>query len=293
MTAGKSLTRAAHRASERVRWGVRRMASQLHRAVGGVPKTLGSPIFIVGCGHSGTTLLLAILSCHSAVYAVPYESGMAHRSANDIDWFIRQFNKAAASADQQRWVEKTPSHVRRIGFLLERFPDARVILMVRDGRDVACSLHVRFGDFQKGVERWLNDNDVADPWKGHPAVHMLRYEDLIAERETTLRTLTDFLDLPFEAGLLEHERGSFQFLGRFQGHREFRRQLQEVPDAPESPEGEGHRRYRSRQAAKPVFDGRGRWRHQMTPEQMEIFKEIIGDLLVTYGYETDGDKLHQ
>ncbi len=39
------------------------------------------PIFILGCGHSGTTLLLAMLSRHSHLYGIPYESSLFRRSA--------------------------------------------------------------------------------------------------------------------------------------------------------------------------------------------------------------------
>lgn len=36
-----------------------------------------SPTFIVGCGHSGTSVLLAILGAHPRIYPVTYESGIA------------------------------------------------------------------------------------------------------------------------------------------------------------------------------------------------------------------------
>lgn len=262
----------------------------MRRRVLGPVEPLGAPVFIVGCGHSGTTLLLAILSRHPALHAVPYESSLITRSPADIDWFVDQFNRGARQAGKTAWVEKTPSQVRHIGRLLTRFPDARVVVMLRDGRDVACSIEARLGDFAAGVRRWEDDNAAADEWAGTDRVLFLKYEDLIEDQESTLRSVCGFLGLGFDEGLLDHERGDFTFLGRFQDHRRFAREIRLSGDEqPATPAGEGHRRYRSWQASQPVFDGRGRWRSEMTEKQKEIFKMVAGDRLVSYGYEADGD----
>jgi hypothetical protein len=49
------------------------------------------------------------------------------------------FDAIAARQCKQRWLEKTPGHVFHIRELLTEFPSARVIHVVRDGRDVAAS----------------------------------------------------------------------------------------------------------------------------------------------------------
>jgi hypothetical protein len=36
------------------------------------------PVFIVGCGHSGTSVTLAMLGNHSNLYAVPFESSLMY-----------------------------------------------------------------------------------------------------------------------------------------------------------------------------------------------------------------------
>ena len=38
------------------------------------------PTFIVGCGHSGTWLLLAILGMHSRIQAIPFETELFFKS---------------------------------------------------------------------------------------------------------------------------------------------------------------------------------------------------------------------
>lgn len=262
----------------------------LRRLWSGPVEPLGAPVFIVGCGHSGTTLLLAMLSRHPSLYAVPYESSLVTRSPAEADWFVDQFNRQARRAGKATWLEKTPSQVRHIGALIARFPTARVIVMVRDGRDVACSIEARSGDFAAGVRRWELDNAAADEWTGHDQVLSVTYEELIEDRASTLRMLCSFLGLDFDEGLLDHDRGDFTFLGRFQDHRRFARQMRRSGvQQPATPAGEGHRGYRSWQASQPVFDGRGRWRSDMSEEQKQVFKSIAGERLVSYGYEADGD----
>lgn len=262
----------------------------LRRGLLGPVDPVGSPTFIVGCGHSGTTLLLAMLSRHPSLHAIPYESGLITGSPADVDWFVAQFNRETRRAGKASWVEKTPSQVRHIGRLLERFPGGRVIVMVRDGRDVACSIEARTGDFAAGARRWEDDNAAADGWSDHDAVSVLQYEDLIEDQEAALRSVCDFLALPFDEHLLDHAHGEFTFLGRFQDHRRFAREIRKLATAvPAGPAGEGHRRYRSWQASQPVFDGRGRWRSDMTDEQKAMFKAVAGERLVALGYEADAD----
>src|SRR4051794_13051296 len=72
---------------------------------------LKPPIFIVGCGHSGTSLVLAILGAHSKIYAVPYESKFGFKSDEAAKALFAEFDAKTVSAGKQRWVEKTPRHV--------------------------------------------------------------------------------------------------------------------------------------------------------------------------------------
>ena len=104
--------------------------------------------FIVGCGHSGNTLIQAILGSHSNIYAVPQEPRLGYRSIEEINILVKDFDQQTAFLGKRKWVEKTPINVLRVRELLHRFPKSKIIIMLRDGRDVAYSLMERYGSIK-------------------------------------------------------------------------------------------------------------------------------------------------
>ena len=153
------------------------------------------PVFIVGCGHSGTSILLAILDSHSRIYAVPYETKIAVQdSRNKFKRALKRFDRWAISAGKRRWVEKTPNHVRHIKKILRWCPDAKFLLIIRDGRDVAASIKKRNDSIEKGINRWVKDNLAGKEYWDHPSVHVVRYEDLVGNFEFCIKDILNFLN---------------------------------------------------------------------------------------------------
>lgn len=246
-----------------------------------------SPIFIVGCGHSGTTVLLAILSTHSHIHGVPYESKLFQRDEPERSEFVARFEAETRAAGKARWLEKTPRHILHLDALFERFPDARVIVMIRDGRDVACSIRDRVGDLDEGIRRWLDDNAAAEPFLDRNSVLPLKYEALVEDPEAALRQVAEFLDEPFEPAMLEHHQSDFKFYGGVNKMEKFREAIDGMVEKPDSVSGADHRLYRSWQARQPIFDGRGRWREKLSPAEQAHVQERAGDVLARYGYGPD------
>ena len=245
---------------------------------------INSPIFIVGCGHSGTTVLLSILAQHSRIYGIPYESNLFGRADAEQLVFVRRFDEETTNAGKARWVEKTPRHIKHIGAIFKKFPDAKVALMMRDGRDVSCSIRARTGDLAAGARRWVQDNAAADDFRSRDDVFEIRYEALVAAPEVVLNRLMSFLDEPFESRLLEHHLSSFRFFGSFDKLKKYEASIQRLENEPDSKSGRAHRLYRSWQAKQPIFDGSGRWRTQLSTEESALLHSIAGDALVKYGY---------
>lgn len=99
-----------------------------------------------------------------------------------------------------RWIDTTPASVRHAGAIFQIFPQAQMINMIRDGRDVASSMVSRWwgpDDFDHALRLWA---DLM--LEGHRALRAappaqvltLQLEDLIVrDREDSYRRLLDFL----------------------------------------------------------------------------------------------------
>ncbi len=235
------------------------------------------PIFIVGPGHSGTSLLLAILGAHSNIFAIPFESGFAFEPEPVQRTLLHRFRKMTIAHGKSRWVEKTPRHIRKIDELIKLFPDARIVIIIRDGRDVVCSYKARRGtSIDKHVNHWVIAAEYARDYGHHPQVHVLRYEDLIVDFSGTTRKLMAFLGEIYEPRQAEYYKKPIKFYW----HR---------VKKPENGRGGNHDQYRNWQVNQPLFDGRGRWHEEMEPQEKEVFRQSAGELLVVLGYEANND----
>jgi Sulfotransferase family len=120
-----------------------------------------APIFIIGCGRSGTSLLGDLLSGHPAVSYLfePYHLWAAIEPATDfIQLYSRgqhhclleassvtvkarhRFRRLMSPPPGFTLVEKSPINALRIGYLDAMAPGARFVHIVRDGVDVARSI---------------------------------------------------------------------------------------------------------------------------------------------------------
>lgn len=241
------------------------------------------PIVIAGCGHSGTTLLLSILDAHSAIFGVPYEAKLGKSEGAEFGAKMASFDKLTIAAGKSRWVEKTPANVFYLDRLFEHPSGLKVIIMVRDGRDVACSMRVRFektmgsreAAFAHGISRWTDENRQWLIHKDQPRLLMVKYEDLVQHFEGTVRSILAFLGEEGESELLEFHRSKKNYL-----------HYARVETAPE-PSQTHINEFRNWQVHQPLFDGSGRWRTEMSEEDKPVFKEKAGELLMTFGYAED------
>lgn len=169
--------------------------------------------------------------------------------------------------------EKTPDYVMHLPRLHELFPSARVVHIIRDGRDVALSM-MNWARDGKGPSR-------SALWQEHPlavsalfwercvrtgrrdggalgaAYHELRYEELIARSREVLAEIATFLQLPFADEMV-------------------------VPRQDEAP---ARLHLVPRQSRQAPTAGLRNWRTQMREEDAELFEAIAGDLLSELGYE--------
>lgn len=231
-----------------------------------------SPVFIIGCGHSGTTMLRHLLSLHHNLYAPSYESRMFLHSGFKIRFAAAVWSFVAISKGKSRWVEKTPSHIHCIERIFKYYPDARIILLIRDGRDVAMSLYKRWGDLDRSIRRWMDDNRAAESYWSHPQVLKLNYELLIADYENQMRKICNFIDEPFDEALLSFSR---------------KKSGEELSMKISDDKGARPNALRDAQIQKGLYNGNGRWSIEMTEDQKVQFKQLAGQMLIETGHADD------
>lgn len=121
----------------------------------------------------------------------------------------------ARAEGKARWGEKTP----RNGFWMDEiralFPDAQFIHIVRDGRDQAIdisdSMLLPYSVYTGATlwQRYVNAIRESASRLPADAYCEIRYEDLCASTEATVRKLCSFLGESFDAGMLSpHETRS-------------------------------------------------------------------------------------
>ncbi|MGH2754847.1 MAG: sulfotransferase family protein, partial [Actinomycetota bacterium] len=165
--------------------------------------------------------------------------------------------------DADVWIDHTPNNIRRAATLAQAFPDASFVHLVRDGRAVAASLmKVEWGpnSVHRAAHYWLEGTSfglAAESWLKDRCVRV-RYEDLIARTDGTLRWLTSELGIEHHADMA-HGGGL------------------EVPV------------YTKEQHAlvgRPPEQSRASaWERELSDREIEIFEAVVGDQLSMLGYE--------
>lgn len=227
-----------------------------------------SPIFIVSCGHSGSSLLLNILGSHSNIYAIPGESNFLEKK--NIKSILKRFDLLTIYYKKNRWLEKTPKHVRSIATIKNFFPTAKFIYLLRDGRDVSISIKKRTGDIIAAAKRWRDDNLMAEAFLEDENLIRIKYEELVSTPEETLKEIFAFLSEDYEDGCLNyHSAPKFYYSSKI-----FK---------PQNAKEVNHKQYRNWQINQPLFDGRGKWINMSDEDKINV-KKIINEKLKEYGY---------
>jgi hypothetical protein len=193
------------------------------------------PILIVGANGTGTTLLRLMLDSHERI-AIPAETGILRLAAmhqwvpywelgdqwaasldiSDSDLVARlgsfygdMLASYAASRGKPRWGDKTPFHVWHLDLAAQMFPELQVIAMVRHPGAVVSSLRRRFRrPTNRAVHHWKRSTKQLlqqAALLGDRCV-VLRYEDLVAAPEATMRPLLDWLGEPWSKQVLAHHQ---------------------------------------------------------------------------------------
>ncbi len=189
------------------------------------------PIFIVGMPRSGTTLVEQILASHPGVYAggeleffadasvrlperlggtKPYPECVSALDAATVDSLCSAYlaDLRERMGEARRFTDKNPFNFAHLGLIMLAFPNARVIHCRREPMDLALSIY--FQHFARRHDFAYSFADIAEYHRQYQQLMAhwhavfpgrildLRYEDLVADLETTARTMLDYLDLHWD-----------------------------------------------------------------------------------------------
>ncbi len=134
-------------------------------------------------------------------------SFLAERQPSEVAMLEALTVLHARGAGKARWIEKTPRHLLMTEWLRRLWPEAFIVRIVRDPRDVALSLSgVPFGKESvvgNLVRIDADDRASAERIETDPLAMTLRYEDLVTDPERELRRVCDFVGEDFEPAMLD------------------------------------------------------------------------------------------
>ncbi len=195
-----------------------------------------SPAFVVGFPRSGTTLSDQIIDSHPgarvlsekpvvdkvvdwvARHTVGYPAGLESITPEAIADLRVTYNTMASSyvqvAPGELLVDRYPLNLVRLPAIWRLFPRARIVLALRHPCDVVLSCYMQHFALNDAMASFLSIEDsarlydsVMGLWRTctehlEMKIHVLRYESLVENFAGEVRTLLDFLGLPWSDRVL-------------------------------------------------------------------------------------------
>ena len=252
------------------------------------------PTFLVGFPRSGTTLTEQIMAAHPDVVTADEREILGATRAEMSTWFsesnvpgmLPQLDRddiarirstywkhaesiMSMSLAGKTFVDKLPLNIVDLPLINVVFPDARIIVALRDPRDVCLSCFMqRFGlntamiNFLAWEQTAAYYAKVMDLWLHLREIVTLdfievRYEDTVEDFENQARRLLDFLGVPWDENVLNF-------------HEQARKRFVSTPSFTSVSE-RIHRR------------AVGRWRNYAT--QVQEISETLAPFITAFGYD--------
>jgi hypothetical protein len=153
-------------------------------------------------------------------------SALGQAGRDPVELFAAVANGLAAAAGKSIACEQTPRYIYYARALLEFFPAAQVIHIVRDPRAVMASQKKRWQRRRlawsasrvpryESLRNWVNYHPytIARLWsrataeavalESHPRVTVVRFEDLVRDPEATIRRLCERIGIAYEPAMLD------------------------------------------------------------------------------------------
>lgn len=197
-----------------------------------------TPVFLLGFVRSGTTWLDQILSSHPDIVVLEEEDNLfdawsdflldqngmkklATLTKDEIEHFRRAYwRRVDANLRRKKRgslvVDKAPLNTVQLGLIYRLFPEAKIIFCVRDPRDCVLSAFQQHFAINAAMYQFLTLESAAAYYdqvmnlarifrRNLPLdVHEIRYESLVRDFETEVRSLIAFLGCSWSNSLLAY-----------------------------------------------------------------------------------------
>ncbi len=170
----------------------------------------------------------------------------------------------------ERWADSTPEHLLYLSEIKREIPEALIVHILRDGRDVALSLE---------KQGWIRPF----PWDRRSSLLVagLYWQWFVNKgRESGRRLGTDYMEIHFE-DLIQNPRQVLVKLGEFIEHELDYDRIVKVGIGSVSDPNTSFQHDSGDNGFNPV----GRWRSSFSAEQLAVLESLIGGTLSRLGYE--------
>ena len=166
-----------------------------------------------------------------------------------------------------RWGDKTPMNVGCMNGILDVFPEARFIHLLRDGVDVVHSwsgVEKYTGEVVRPARRWVHAIEAVREFRERHPQRMLevRYENLCRKPEDELRRICEFIDLPYDEAFVSRTE-HYDEMNEAQSVAHYEKAFESIST-----------------------DSIGKGRESMGPEQKREIAPLLDQELSRQGYST-------
>ncbi|WP_075109892.1 sulfotransferase family protein [Halofilum ochraceum] len=220
--------------------------------------------FINRCSRAG----ISPNSLRDIIRRVSQERNSDIESFEDRCALVERLGQYAARESRaSRWGFKIMREVKNLTRYGGMWPEACYLHVIRDGRDVAASQLAEHGswgyrDIEAAAEGWVALVEGARSSSAGLKYREVRYEDIVSSPRETLGPIMNWLGEGWQEALLSHQENEHSVVSSSVAHPS------------------------KAQVAQPINGTSvGRYKRDLSPEEIARFDAIAGDLLVNLGYD--------
>ena len=194
---------------------------------------------MIGFPRSGTTLLDTILSSHPSIEVIEEKPTIVNmiNSLNELQndglksleqiknnevqkvrkIYFDTLETEIKNVDNSKiYIDKLPLNIINVGEIFRIFPEAKFIFSLRHPCDCVLSCFMQNFELNNAMANFLNLEDsaklydsVMKLWTQYTSIfpinyHEIRYENIISDFESTIKSVLDFIGLPWDKSVLEY-----------------------------------------------------------------------------------------